>query len=126
MSDVVELKTKRKPRPTGNFLEIVYGSLCRHKHVLIDEKKAEVECADCNAKLDPIQVLMALCKEEHDMWRRYLYAKAAIKEITGRTKFKCKHCGRMTELHSNLSQWDLRVSAEDVERQERERNGGGA
>lgn len=37
---------------------------CRHKYFAIDAELRTVECAKCEQILDPIQVLIILCKEQ--------------------------------------------------------------
>lgn len=76
---------------------------CQHKGpFIVDRKLATVECGDCGALLNPIYVLEILaCHEAYwNMRQRDLhrYLEQINKEIEGRTKTKCTHCGNMTPI----------------------------
>lgn len=42
------LLTVKKPRP----------SFCRHRQIVVDEDKRQVECAKCHASIDPYEVIL--------------------------------------------------------------------
>lgn len=48
---------------------------CLHRHVVIDERQAEVECGDCHVKLNPLWVLNQLASQVG--------------------QHKCRHCGEI-------------------------------
>lgn len=41
---------------------------CPHKHYVVSMTEAEVECADCQAPLDPWTVLRSLATEQERLW----------------------------------------------------------
>jgi hypothetical protein len=80
-------------------LEIVhkYGG-CQHLNALVDEKLAELECADCGAKLNPISFLMTMANQL-TTWE---YAKQSLAkaraEMDERKRCRCTKCGEWTEI----------------------------
>jgi hypothetical protein len=71
---------------------------CRHMHVLIDERYAEVECADCGKKLNPINVLARFAYEENNLERSIKAKNELEQRLKDRVRTKCIHCGKMTPL----------------------------
>ena len=71
-------------------------SKCQHKHVTVDERLAEVECQDCGAKLNPMQVLARLAREESRLKHRIESLRKLNAELDSKTRTKCRHCGQMT------------------------------
>ncbi len=76
---------------------------CPHKGPYrVDRKLGSVECGDCGALLNPIYVLEMLAAQETywNMRQRDLtmYLTLINKEIEGRTRTKCTHCGNMTAI----------------------------
>jgi len=76
---------------------------CQHRGpYLIDRRLATVECQDCGALLNPLFCLeMLACHEAYwNMRQRDLSQHLAYlnKEIEGRTRTKCTHCGNMTPI----------------------------
>ena len=57
---------------------------CQHNYFVVDAELRTVECAKCETILDPIQVLIFLCKE-YEM-RDYKYQK--IQEFEAKEKAK--------------------------------------
>lgn len=71
---------------------------CQHKRAIVDPKLLEVTCADCNAKLNPIQFLVMLANEE-TMWQhRQMQFKVAAQKLDERKRCRCTHCGEWTEI----------------------------
>ena len=71
---------------------------CHHQRFIIDDKKAEVECADCKEKLNPMWVLAYLCNREslwQDARKRYADEMARLDE---RSSTKCQYCQKMTRI----------------------------
>jgi hypothetical protein len=76
---------------------------CNHRGpFIVDRKLGTVECGDCGASLNPIYVLEVLaCGEAYwTMRQRDLskYLSEINKEIEGRTRTRCTHCGNMTAI----------------------------
>lgn len=71
---------------------------CWHKRYIVDDKAAEVTCADCNEKLNPMWVLQQLCNAEnryHELRARY---HEELKRLGERSRTKCQYCGEMTRI----------------------------
>lgn len=76
---------------------------CTHKGpYIVDRKLGSVECGDCGALLNPIYVLEVLASKEAywNMRQRDLgkYLNELNKEIEGRQRTRCTHCGNMTAI----------------------------
>lgn len=71
---------------------------CRHVHLAVDEDLAEVECADCGAKLNAIAVLARLAREESRFEQRRLAMVAEREKLEAKSRTKCQHCGQMTHV----------------------------
>lgn len=85
----VQLIDGRKPYSSGN---------CKHRRFLIDSKKALVECADCGDQLNPMWVLETLCDEETRYMREKKRYSELLDELRKRSKCKCNHCGKFTDI----------------------------
>lgn len=71
---------------------------CRHRKVLIDEAKSEVECEECGAMLNPVWLLGEFMRIE-SVWNQQLAAlKRQIEEAADKTRCKCIHCNKMTPI----------------------------
>lgn len=76
---------------------------CQHRGpYVVDRTLATVECGDCGAALNPLFCLEMLATHEaywnarsRDLQKYLLYLN---KEIEGRTRTKCTHCGNMTAI----------------------------
>lgn len=94
----VRFKHKDEERTLLQPWEVVGKKSCYHRQFIVDDKKAEVECADCGEKLNPIWVLAYLCNRE-SQWkesrRRY---QEEMKRLDERSRTKCEHCEKMTRI----------------------------
>lgn len=90
-----KLKAKGGPRALNNDPK---RHRCWHKSVLIDAAKAEVECADCHDKLNPMWVLEMLCHEENRFEDRRQAYMGERKAWEARRRTKCTHCNKFTDL----------------------------
>lgn len=71
---------------------------CRHRHLLVDEDLAEVECQDCGVKLNPVAMLARFAKEE-SRWHREGSALRKLRDqLDEKQRCKCQHCGKMTRV----------------------------
>jgi len=76
---------------------------CKHRGpYLVDNMLGTVECGDCGAALNPIFVLEILAWHEA-YWNARLndlrkHLAEINKELEGRTRTKCTHCGNMTPI----------------------------
>jgi hypothetical protein len=92
----------RPKRALGNGHELSMAAPageCWHRGgYLVDERLAEVVCAVCKAKLNPIWVLQQLTMAEnrfHDLHARY---QDELMRLNARSRTKCEHCGGMTRI----------------------------
>ena len=69
---------------------------CQHRKVTVDEILAEVECSDCGVKLNPMQVLVRLAREESRLKQRIESLRKLNADLDTKTRTKCSHCGQMT------------------------------
>ncbi|KKN87382.1 hypothetical protein LCGC14_0258370 [marine sediment metagenome] len=78
MAAVIDFATAGVRAKDGPPLTTTYSLGCRHKHSVIDKRARSVECRDCEASLDPIEVLWYLANH----YARYHYAlDQAIREV---------------------------------------------
>lgn len=102
-SKVTRLPVRFKaPAPPERTLvrpyEVGKRDACHHESFVVDETKAEVECATCGTKLNPMWVLQHLASEErsfHDTHKRYV---EEMERLSERSSTKCRHCGKMTRI----------------------------
>lgn len=76
---------------------------CQHDGgVIVRGKEASVECKDCGTLLNPIYVLQLLAAKESYYQEHVAGIRKHLnelnKEIEGRTRTKCTHCGNMTAI----------------------------
>lgn len=73
-------------------------SKCWHRRYVVDDKLAEVECADCHEKLNPQWVLQQLANQEHRYHELHARYHDELKRLGERSRTKCQHCGQMTRI----------------------------
>jgi len=92
-----------KPAPDERTLlhpHEVQSSKCMHYpgHFIIDASLAEVTCADCKEKLNPMWVLQQLAGRDRRFAEAHeTYAKQ-MKRLSERERTKCDHCGKLTRI----------------------------
>lgn len=69
---------------------------CRHLNMLVDRDKALVECADCKAQLNAIEVLYRFAIEESMLQRARAANREEIARLEAKRRCRCQHCGRLT------------------------------
>lgn len=65
---------------------------------LIREGETEVECGNCNTKLEPMWVLRRLANKEAQWNRTRERYREEMKRLSERSKTKCEACGHMTRI----------------------------
>lgn len=71
---------------------------CQHLRAIVDEKLAELTCADCKEKLNPIQFLVTMAGQLTQWeWAKESLAKARA-EMDERKRCRCTKCGEWTEI----------------------------
>lgn len=97
--DITKLPVKFKTAPpTERVLLAVPGYKCLHQQFEVDSDKAEVTCAQCKEKLNPMYVLNKLANKEtqwHVFFQRY---QEELRRLNERSHTKCIHCGKMTRI----------------------------
>lgn len=96
--NVTALPVKPRDNSAERVLTIAPGVKCLHRRFLVDDKLAEVECADCHEKLSPMWALTQLTYQEnrfHELHARY---QDEMTRLAERSKTKCRHCGEMTPI----------------------------
>lgn len=78
--------------------EVSRADRCAHPRFIIDEALAEVECAVCSEKLNPLWVLAQLAREDRRMERVRKSMKEEHARLDSRSRTKCQHCGEMTRI----------------------------
>jgi hypothetical protein len=102
-TNITKLPVRFKPQvPSDKTLvrpwEVGLTGRCIHQQFIVDPEKAEVECATCKEKLSPMWVLSYLCTKDtqmHEAAKRY---KDEMQRLADRSKTKCRHCGKMTDI----------------------------
>lgn len=98
----IELKAKKDAEPADDGhsvkLDVARIKPCRHWSILVDEELFEVECKDCQQKLNPIWVLRRFAMEESRMKQRRIALIEERKRWAAQSKTKCRKCGKFTEL----------------------------
>jgi hypothetical protein len=69
LAAVIDFAAARVSAKEGPPLKTKHSLGCRHRHSVIDQRARTVECDDCKAVLDPIQVLWDLANH----YQRYHY-----------------------------------------------------
>jgi len=99
-----------KPKPNrGKPLELVRSAGgCRHLRAFVDEQKAELECADCGEKLNPIQYLATMARKLTSWDYEAQRIQKLRAELAERKKCRCLKCGEWTEIRA-VGQWELEM-----------------
>lgn len=71
---------------------------CQHTRFIVDESESMVECGICGEKLNPIWVIAQLAGDEHRAIRRLKEIEEMAERAVRKTKCKCQHCNKMTDI----------------------------
>lgn len=95
---VVDLGVKfKKPLPEDLTLIVGYPK-CFHGPFIVDSDNAEVTCAKCKEKLNPMVVLHRLAIKESQYRAAAERYQEEMKRINERARTKCQHCGKITRI----------------------------
>ncbi len=102
---IVKFSDKRS-KPTKTIIQNLrrYGqNVCEHKGpYTVSEEEWTIECGDCGAHLNPIWCMIKLAKKEAYYSQRVVdlieHLELINKELEGRQRTKCTHCGNMTAI----------------------------
>lgn len=118
-TNVVSLGLKPKSTEGPELTVVDNWTECRHGRFLVDEKLAEVECGICHAKLSPMWVLNKIAQDDSQLRTDHLRMKATIKiireKIDKRTRCKCNHCGKMTNIKVDISDYEVFEAASKID-----------
>jgi uncharacterized protein CbrC (UPF0167 family) len=86
-----------------SYMQQLWKKTCQHRSIIVDTRLAEVECADCQAKLNPVAALAFLMKNWEWINRRnenlieaHRKMLADFQEFETRKRMRCQHCGKLT------------------------------
>ena len=71
---------------------------CQHKQLIVDDVLDTVECGDCGAKLNPVNMLLRFAREESLWAQRAVELKKLVALHDAKIRCKCQHCGKMTHV----------------------------
>jgi ribosomal protein S27E len=91
--NIISLEVVRQTR-----LEQQLKKQCAHNSVYIDPSLANIKCNDCGQELNPMGWLAMLAEEWHRVTRLYDGYKEAKQALDGRSRTKCRHCGKFTSI----------------------------
>jgi len=73
-----------------------------HGPYLIDPNGHYIECKSCGIAMNPMAVLCEISKKESSLRNRFDYLSKQIEALEGRTRTKCHHCKKMTDINITL------------------------
>ncbi len=78
----------------------VKESKCQHfpGRFIVDDSLAEVTCADCKEKLNPMWVLGQLATRDRNFADAHVRYNDEMKRLRERSATKCQHCKKMTRI----------------------------
>jgi len=98
-SNVIQIEILRKSK-----FERKLSNECQHSKVILDHLAANLKCADCGTELNPIGWIQFMAEEWHRVRHLYERTNKALEDLheLKKSKCKCKHCGRFTEIYTQL------------------------
>ncbi|MGF6792750.1 hypothetical protein [Paraburkholderia sp. 35.1] len=80
-------------------LKAVHTGQCWHGHgFIVDEQLADVTCAACGGKLNPLWVLAQLANRENRFHELHAPYQDELARLAERQRTKCERCGQMTRI----------------------------
>jgi DNA-directed RNA polymerase subunit RPC12/RpoP len=83
---------------------------CAHSRIRLDRILAEVQCRDCEAKINPVEWIAMAAESWKAVQRMYDRQKEAARELDLKRRAKCQHCGRISEVRhpspAEVRAWD--------------------
>lgn len=87
LSDYAESRRMRKLR-----------GKCQHTNIELDITVTTIQCIDCGQQINPVAWIYMLINEWHEYERAAKAYLEALKEYQERSRTKCSHCGKMTDI----------------------------
>jgi hypothetical protein len=91
---------------------------CPHKRAVVDPKLAELTCADCNAKLNPVEFLVMLANQSNAWDFELKRIETARAELAARKVCRCTRCGQMTPVDHVPHRMAKKIKARAAHQQE--------
>ena len=79
-----------------------YGK-CPHNALIVDTDLEKVECKQCGEKLNPFFAVQQMMKLSERWQRQKAELDLAREQAEKKTRTKCGHCGKMTEIRTNVT-----------------------
>lgn len=76
---VIDLEKERLKAKHTPVIATKYSMGCRHKHTVVDQRARTVECDDCGASLDPLQVLWDLACDHSRLLAEFRHTERKLK-----------------------------------------------
>lgn len=91
---------KREPGASVQLVDKFDGSgkKCKHAHVQVDRKLAELTCLDCKERLNPIEYIAWVAEGIAGWEYERQQIKKAREQYAERKTCRCTKCGEMTEI----------------------------
>jgi hypothetical protein len=91
----VDFKPRDADLDIGLRIKSRHFDRCRHERTVIDEELRTVECKDCGASLDPVEVLIGWARE----WGRYA---DSVKSLRAEVARRSKELDDLTRKRNNI------------------------
>lgn len=101
IGNVTKLPVKKKePGASVQLVERfdLTGKRCRHAHVQVDRKLAELTCLDCKERLNPIEYIAWVAEGIAGWEYERQQIKKAREQYAEIKKCRCTKCGEWTEI----------------------------
>ena len=82
-------------------IESKLSGRCQHNKFIFNEELGYVECGICGKHLNPMWVIEQYADQEHRLFQQFERLKRLIEETKHKTKCKCEHCGKTTNIANN-------------------------
>jgi len=96
---------------------------CLHNSLVIDEDLEIVTCTKCNHTISAFAAIRVMMRLSGKWKRQKAAADLAREEASKKTRTKCQHCERMTEIKTNVTDMRIVRRVEEEEAHERKQPG---
>ncbi len=92
---------------------------CLHPSLVIDEETEKVHCTKCEQTISAFSAIRVMMRLSGKWRRQAAAAKLAREEAAKKTRTKCQHCNKMTEVRTTVT--DLKICERVEEDRKNER-----
>lgn len=71
---------------------------CQHNKFILDDQLGYVKCGICGEQLNPMWVIQRFSDSEHRLFRHLEQLRNLVEVTKNKTRCKCEHCGKMTNI----------------------------